>query len=405
MLTKLDFLSLKHNDLSGTIPEALVRLSKLDYLDLKFNQLTGTIPEFLGDLLLLEVLGLSKNSLEGTLPAVLGTLPLITLAIDDNMLTGDLTFLGSISTLAYLYAEDNDFGGSLDQGFFSDLQGLIETDLSGNQLEAASFPLEIFSLPRLRVLDLSANEIVGSLPEEVPSNTVLEYLNLRLNSISSSIPDSISNLAALTHLDLEANSLTGDIPEQSIATMEKLTYLFLGKNPFRGGTVPESFQSLTALRELSLDDTQLEGGIPMWLERLTDLRLLDLRHNELTGSIEDVDFATLSDLSFLLLSNNKLVGQIPDASLSSLDALTVVALHHNGFIGAASDICAADDSSVKLLTTDCGAVECDCCDDCCDGDSCYEGLVWDSLENSDGHWEEHFQRADYSFNPHILFDN
>lgn len=87
----------------------------------------------------------------------------------------------------------------------------------------------------------------------------------------------------------------------------------------------------------------------------------------------------------------------------------MLAVHHNGFIGDASGLCAPPSTGndpagdVQLVTTDCGEVKCTCCDDCCDSDNCYEGLVWDSLESSQGSWEEHFQRADYSFNPHIMF--
>ena len=81
----------------------------------------------------------------------------------------------------------------------------------------------------------------------------------------------------------------------------------------------------------------------------------------------------------------------------------VVSLHHNGIIGEAGDLC-SDNSDIQLLTTDCGDVTCDCCDECCDGDHCYEGVIWDALENSQPKWEEHFRRDDYSFNPHILFE-
>jgi Leucine-rich repeat (LRR) protein len=248
-LTKLDFLDLKDNDLSGSIPSALKELPLLYYLDLKFNQLTGSIPHFLGDLQRLKVLGLSKNQLEGSLPGSLGTLSgLQTLAIDGNHLTGDLAPVAMMTNLEYLYAEENDLHGNLDHGLLADLKSLIEADLSGNRLESAMIPTHMFSLPQLRVLDLSSNSISGSLPTSLPDNSVLEYLNLRMNSISSSIPDSISNLRALTHLDLEANAFMGDLPADSLASLKDLSYLFLGENPsLNNATMPDSFQTLTGL--------------------------------------------------------------------------------------------------------------------------------------------------------------
>jgi Leucine-rich repeat (LRR) protein len=301
-LKKLDFLSLKHNELSGSIPSALKELTLLDYLDLKLNQLTGSIPHFLGDLQRLQVLGLSKNQLEGTLPGSLGTLGLKTLAIDGNILTGDLAPVAMMTSLEYLYAEENDLHGNLDHGLLADLKSLIEADLSGNRLESAQIPTHLFSLPQLRVLDLSDNSISGSLPESLPDNSVLEYLNLRMNSMPSSIPDSISNLRALTHLDLEANAFTGDLPADSLASLKDLSYLFLGKNPLNDAIMPGSFQSLTGLRELSMDDVGLQGEIPTWMGNLSNLKLLDLRNNQLTGgSLEAVDFSNMNELTYFVV--------------------------------------------------------------------------------------------------------
>lgn len=78
-----------------------------------------------------------------------------------------------------------------------------------------------------------------------------------------------------------------------------------------------------------------------------------------------------------------------------------VSLHHNGLEGEVGDLCRFD-LGIKLLTTDCGQITCDCCDECCDGDHCYETMIWDELENSHSEWEEGYSRADYSFNPHII---
>ena len=81
----------------------------------------------------------------------------------------------------------------------------------------------------------------------------------------------------------------------------------------------------------------------------------------------------------------------------------VVSLHHNGLMGDADGLCSVG-ADLQVLTTDCGDITCECCEECCDGDDCYRGVLWDTLENSEGSWEEHFRRADYSFDPHILFD-
>merc|ERR1712151_874630 len=166
------------------------------------------------------------------------------------------------------------------------------------------------------------------------------------NSLSSTIPESVSNLRALTHLDLESNALTGSIPGEKIGTnLDNLTYLFLGKNRFDSDQAPVEFRSLTSLRELSLDGINLQGAIPNWLSELTDLKLLDLRNNNLTGSLDGIDFSKLSALSFLLLNDNNLTGSIPEDALAALNELTVIALHHNDLAGKASTLCPADSST------------------------------------------------------------
>lgn len=397
-LKKLDFLSLKHNDLSGTIPSFLRELTLLRYLDLKYNRLTGSIPQYMGFLENLKVLGLSKNQLTGSIPASFGSLALKTLALDDNMLSGDLSHIGMMRSLEYMYVEDNAFTGKLDHGMLSDMTILKEADLSGNQLEGATIPSHIFTHPQLKSLDFSENAITGSLPETIPENNVLEYLSFRGNAISSTIPDTISNLRALTHLDLESNSLTGEI-SKSLGDLKDLTYLFLGINPLTGGVLPDEFSALTALRELSMEDIQLEGTIPEWIGDMTGLRLLDLRHNQLTGSIQ-VDFSKLTDLEYLMLSDNELIGEIP-VGLDSQTNLEIVSLHHNGLIGDVGGLCP---TKPEVLTTDCEEITCECCDECCDGDDCFQDAVWHILENDQSSWEGNFRRADYSFNPHILVD-
>jgi len=228
----------------------------------------------------------------------------------------------------------------------------------------------------------------------------MEYLSLRDNNISSTIPSQISQLRKLTHLDLEENALTGTLPATELAKLTSLSYLFLGKNRLQSGTIPDELQTLKELRELSLDALQLTGTIPTWIENFSKLKLLDLRSNSLTGSIP-VDFSMLPELSYLMVSDNYLSGQVPEG-LGSRSNLFVVAFHHNNITGDAGQLCQA---GVRLLTTDCDDIACSCCVTCCDSGSCYQDLLWDMLEYSRGLWEDNFERSNYAFDPHILFNN
>ena len=64
-------LELANEELDGSIPSELGRLSELTHLDLSGNALTGEIPEELGSLSNLAVLRLSGNSLTGCIPLAL----------------------------------------------------------------------------------------------------------------------------------------------------------------------------------------------------------------------------------------------------------------------------------------------------------------------------------------------
>ncbi|KAI9221392.1 hypothetical protein BC828DRAFT_438275 [Blastocladiella britannica] len=114
-LTSLEYLSLQHNVITGTLPSGLGQLSKLIYLSVYDNHMEGEIPETLGLLQNLQVMyvypsdpffsflfstslltphgtsDLSSNNLTGSIPASLNNLTrLQEIYLDDNQLTGGI---------------------------------------------------------------------------------------------------------------------------------------------------------------------------------------------------------------------------------------------------------------------------------------------------------------------------
>ena len=108
-------------------------------------------------------------------------------------------------------------------------------------------------------LNLTDNNIVGTLPAELKSLRLLGRLDLSLNEIEGSIPEELLNTQNLIDLILRGNKLSGSI---------------LG-----------DFGKLSILRELDLGENQLTGKIPIGLAQATRLKALSLERNKLEGSI------------------------------------------------------------------------------------------------------------------------
>lgn len=222
----------------------------------------------------------------------------------------------------------NDLSGTL-PAKLGDLSQLERLSLYFNRI-SGNIPTEIGNLANLTYLDISANSLSGSIPAEIGLLTSLEYLILRENSLSGSIPSEIGNAAALIEIDFDYNKLTGSLPV-AISGLTQLYELDLGHNQLTG-TIPSQYGNLSNLYEMDLDNNQLSGSIPPELGNLSNLFDLDLRFNKLTGTIPP-ELGNLSSLGFLSFYNNQLTGSIP-ASFSNLSNLYFLSVTSNNLSGS-----------------------------------------------------------------------
>ncbi len=156
---------------------------------------------------------------------------------------------------------------------------------------------------RVTALDISGNNLNGTLPADLGTLTSLKTLSLSDNRLRGTIPN-LGALVGLTSLDLSVNRLSGTIPDLS---------------------------ALTSLSGLSLFGNQLSGTIPDWLGSLTSLTTLDLGDNRLTGPIPE-EWGGFIVLDFLYLNDNQLSGTIP-AALGSLSGLRAARFAGNTLTG------------------------------------------------------------------------
>ncbi|XVF40559.1 hypothetical protein PTKIN_Ptkin01aG0123400 [Pterospermum kingtungense] len=142
---------------------------------------------------------------------------------------------------------------------------------------------------------------------------------LRLNGLNLGgvLDEGIGGFVSIIVLDLSHNQIGGSIPSNLPLTLRNL---YLSGNQFNG-SIPANFSSLTQLTELYLDDNHLSEAIPDSFQQLKGLIDLDLSGNNLSDVLPP-SFGNLSSLTTLHLQNNKLSGildVLQDLPLSDLN--------------------------------------------------------------------------------------
>ena len=174
--------------ISGIIPYELCELENLRSLSIPNNMLTGQIPFNLKNLTNLETLRLERNQLSGKIPPKLCELSIEwdktgKFNISNNKLCNPTSCI--VDYIGYQESENCDF-----------------TSLWGTWYDDS-----------ITELDLSENNLIGSIPSEIGNLNNLTKLELSNNQLTGAIPYEIGNLVNLTVLNLLNNNLTGEIPE------------------------------------------------------------------------------------------------------------------------------------------------------------------------------------------------
>ncbi|KAF7845301.1 receptor-like protein 7 [Senna tora] len=340
-LKNLRHLNLSNAGFKGQIPESFVSLTNLTTLqlsscNLSHNVLTGTIPSshFEG-LENLQVVDLGGNSLFGKVPLSLFTLTsLQELMLSYNRFEGLLDEIpnasSSVLEMLDLDLSSNNIHGTIPESFVS-LANLTTLQLSNCNLSGV-FPRKIFQISNLQILDISDNlDLHGSLPN-FPHHGSLQILNISHTSFSGELPNSIHNLRKLSTLDLSNCRFNGTLPSQ-MSELSKLVHLDLSFNNFTG--LLASFNKSKNLTYLSLSNNHLTGEVPLsHFEGFENLQVVDLGANSFYGRVP-LSLFTLPSLRNLLLPHNRFEGlldEFPNASSLALEILDISENNLQGLI-------------------------------------------------------------------------
>uniref|UniRef100_A0ACD5XZB7 Uncharacterized protein n=1 Tax=Avena sativa TaxID=4498 RepID=A0ACD5XZB7_AVESA len=322
-LTSLQVLYLDGNHVTGTniFPSTFKKLKNLQVLTLSQNFINMDVAEMLDQLpsAELEMLSLEDNNLTGSLPSQLGHFSSLTwLMLRNNKISGEIPLgIRELTKLKGLWLSSNRLHGTITDQHFS-LGGSLEVlDISSNHLVG---PIPTFP-PNLTSLDLSRNNLSGTLPPEI-GKSMLQAIILFNNSLSGTIPCSLLRLQQLMFLDLSKNQLSGALPScpQQYET-SNITLLNLNNNHF-SGAFPIFLQSCGQLKFLDLAYNQFSGSLPTWIQsKLPYLALLRLRSNKFSGGIPD-QLAGMKALQYLDIACNNISGNIPQ-SIGNLEAMAL----------------------------------------------------------------------------------
>ncbi|MED6164208.1 hypothetical protein PIB30_087479, partial [Stylosanthes scabra] len=342
-LSQLRNLNLSHcneNTFSGEVPPQISQLSNLLSLDLRSYILPPLSYDVINNLQLKSstLTSLTRNSTR------LEQLRLNFVTISSS-LPHTLTNLTSLQILSLRQCE---LYGEFPIGIFH-LPNLTILNLGDNQNLRGMFPN--FYSSAFVLIYLPSTSFYGTLPTSIGNLTSLNRLSIQSCNFHGAIPSSLGNLTQLSWLELAYNGFDGEIP-QSLFRLKNLEMLSLGYNSFEGKLALDMFLNLKMLKGLDmsysklslfsqnralnvttlpplqwlgLSSCNLTGEIPTWIMNLTSLSYLSLYHNNLQDEIP-YHFFTLENLTGLNLAENWLQGHIELSMLSKLKKLTVLGL-------------------------------------------------------------------------------
>eukprot|EP00899_Mesostigma_viride_P007704 jgi/Mesvir1/16935/Mv15794-RA.1 len=343
----LSFTTLRNGTLAGTLSSSLSSLAFLTQLEVRDIGITGTLPALSTKL---RYIGLQNNQISGTIPTGFrpGRGSATDIYLNHNKLSGTIPAdLFVTNANARINLSQNNLVGTLPTSITA-IHGLEDNaylDISSNSI-SGYLPTTWLQLGSPTgsgwTLDLSNNYISGLLPSKLLNNTYYSNIILKNNLLSGALPQPAfvdgQTSVFLTTLDITDNSISGFLPTMVAARTQvpTLTSLLASSNAISGFINQPFLLGNPSLQNLMLADNRLSGILPP----ITGLHQLDITRNNISGSIpRDLEGTFPFNLNYFKAGFNRLSGEIAPVLVSgSHDILEVLDLSHNNLQGTIPDL-------------------------------------------------------------------
>ncbi|KAH7441237.1 hypothetical protein KP509_03G030300 [Ceratopteris richardii] len=150
-------------------------------------------------------------------------------------------------------------------------------------------------------------------------------------------------------LKLSMLRLSGTIPSGSLSQLTELRVINLKGNNL-SGSLPSDLSNCTYLRNVFLLNNNFSGSLPLDYSAWPNLGILDVSDNSFSGNLSS-SLTGLDQLKRFYVQNNALTGSLPDLNMSSLKEFNV---SNNRFSGSIPATYARFDPSAFLGNSLCG---------------------------------------------------
>ncbi|CAI9275921.1 unnamed protein product [Lactuca saligna] len=216
--------------------------------------------------------------------------------------------IGKFSELRVLSFPFNEFRGELPNGVWG-LTKLEVIDIEGNSITANLSTINFKNLKNLQVFNLGFNKLFGEIPNSLSECEALSFLSLAGNQIEGYVPDFLGNFVKLKGINLSSNQFIGSLPHEFWNNCRVLEHVDFSSN-FLTGKIPKSFGNCSNLRAMFLFSNGFSGVLPFELSNLQMLEVLDVSRNRISGVLDEK--LHVRCMRVFDVSRNLMFGSIPD---------------------------------------------------------------------------------------------